>query len=133
MTTDVKKPQTCLNLSLARVLHVYGDHTALFADTGAPPLTLIQYTHLAPQIHFRLTKTWLDTLPAILFKTFNKSLPITNLQPSILDYHIRNSLHQLHIDPIIDSPPHMATMLHKSRERAYRRGNVLRTAIQKPS
>ena len=38
-TTDVKKLQTSLNLSLARALHVYGDHTALLANTGVPPLT----------------------------------------------------------------------------------------------
>jgi len=68
--TDVAKLQTSLNLFLARALHVYGDHTALLADTGVPPLTLIQYTHLA-QLHFRLTKTRPDTLPATLFKTFN--------------------------------------------------------------
>ena len=30
-TTDVKKLQTSLNLSLARALYVYGDHTALLA------------------------------------------------------------------------------------------------------
>jgi len=41
-TTDVKKLQTSLNLSLARALHVYGDHTALLADTGVPPLSLVQ-------------------------------------------------------------------------------------------
>jgi len=38
-TTDVKKLQTSLNRSLARTLHVYGNHTALLADTGVPPLT----------------------------------------------------------------------------------------------
>ena len=43
-TTDVTKLQTSINFSLARALHVYGDHTALLADTGVPPLTLIQYT-----------------------------------------------------------------------------------------
>ena len=115
--TDVKKLQTSLNLSLARTLHVYGDHTALLADTGVPPLTLIQYTHLA-QLHFRLTKTPSDTLPATLFKTFNKSLALNNLQPSTLDYHIRNSLHQLHIDPLVDPLPHMATLPHKSAHRS---------------
>jgi len=72
-TTDVKKLQTSLNFSLARALHVYGDHTALLADTSVPPLTLIQYTHLA-QLHYCLTKTRPDTLSATLFKTFNKSL-----------------------------------------------------------
>jgi len=46
-TNNVAKLQTSLNLSLARALHVYGDHTALLADTGVPPLDLIQYTHLA--------------------------------------------------------------------------------------
>ena len=39
--TDIKKMQTSLNLSLARVLHVYGDHTALLAaDTEIPPSLL---------------------------------------------------------------------------------------------
>ena len=46
-TTDVAKLQTSLNLSLARALHVYGDHTAVLANTGAPLLTLRQYTHLS--------------------------------------------------------------------------------------
>ena len=72
-TSNVTKLQTSLNLSLARALNVYGDHTALLADTGVPPLNLIQYTHLT-QLHFRLTKTHSDTLPATLFKTFNKPL-----------------------------------------------------------
>jgi len=125
-TTDVKKLQTSLNLSLARALHVYGDHTALLADTGVPPLSLIQYTHLA-QLHFRLTKTRSDTLPATLFKTFNKSLALSNLHPSTLDYHIQNSLHQLHIDPFMDPLPHMTTLPYKSHERAYR--NILSTTI----
>jgi len=79
-TTDVTKLQTRLNLSLARALHFYGDHTALLADTGVPPLNLIQYTHFA-QLHFRLTKTHSDTLPATLFKTVNKPRP---QQPSSL-------------------------------------------------
>jgi len=69
-TTDIKKLQTSLNLSLLRTLHVYGDPTALLADSGALPLTLIQYTYLA-QMHFCLTKTRLDTLPATLFETLN--------------------------------------------------------------
>jgi len=86
-TTDVTKLQTSLNLSLARALHVYGDHTALLADTGVPPLNLIQYTHLA-QLHFRLTKTHSNTLPATLFNTFNNSLALNNLHSSTLDYHI---------------------------------------------
>ena len=61
---DVKKPQTSSNLFLSRALHVYGDYTALLADTGTPPLALIQYTHLA-QMHFCLTKTRPYTLPAM--------------------------------------------------------------------
>jgi len=81
-TTDVAKFQTSLNLSLARALHVYGDHTALLADTGVPPLKLIQETHLA-QLHFRLTKTQPDTLPATLFKTFNKPIALDNLYPRL--------------------------------------------------
>jgi len=91
-TTDVAKLQTGLNFSLAHALHVYGDHTALLADTVVPPFNLIQYTHLA-QLHFRLTKTQPDTLPATSFKLFNKPLTLNNLHPFTLDYHIWNSLH----------------------------------------
>ena len=83
--------------------------------------------HLA-QLHFRLTKTRPDTLPATLFKTFNKSLALSNLHPSTLDYHTRHSLHQLHIDPLAEPLPHMVTLPHKSSERAYR--NILRTTIK---
>ena len=43
--TDIKKMQTSLNLSLARVLHVHGDHTGLSADTGMPPLQFTKYVH----------------------------------------------------------------------------------------
>ena len=57
----------------------------------------------------------------MLFKTVNKSLGLSNLHPSTLDYHIQNLLHQLNIDPLADPLPHMATgtLPHKSRERAY--------------
>jgi len=65
--TDMKKMQTSLNLSFAKVLHVYGDHTGLLADTGIPPLQLKKCVHLA-QLHFRLTLTRPDTLPAFLVK-----------------------------------------------------------------
>ena len=86
----------------------------------------MQYTHLA-QLRFRLTKSRPDTLHATLFNTFNKSLALSNLHPSSLDYHIWNSLHQLRIDPLVDPLSHMATLPHKSRERAYR--DILRTTI----
>jgi len=39
--TDIKKMQTSLSLSLARVLHVYGDHTGLLADTGHSSCTFL--------------------------------------------------------------------------------------------
>jgi len=82
--TDIKKMQTSLNLSLTRVLHVYGDHTGLLADTGFPPLQLTRYVHLA-QLHFRLTITRPDTLLALLFHRLNSSLPLPNLHTSTLD------------------------------------------------
>ena len=78
-------------------------------------------------MHFRLTKTRPDTLPAIPFRTLNKSQALHNLHPSTLDYHIWNPLYQLHIDSLVDPLPQKATLLHKSRERAYR--NILRTTI----
>ena len=53
------------------------------------------------QVHFRLTKTRLDTLRAIEFNTLKKSLALRELHPSqaTLDYQFRNSLHKLHVDP----------------------------------
>ena len=59
--------------------------------------------------------------------TFNKPLALNNLHPSTLDYHIRNSLHQLYIDPLVGPFPHMIIFPHKCRERAYR--NILRITI----
>jgi len=92
--TDIKKMQTSLNLFLARVLHVYGDHTGLLADTGIPPLQLTKYVHLA-QLHFRLAINRPDTLPALLFNKLNSSLPLSGyiLHTSTLDYHIRYAIH----------------------------------------
>jgi len=62
----------------------------------------------------------------ILFKTSKKSVALSNLNPLTLDYHILNSLHQLHIDPGKRSPScgHLAA---KSRERVYY--NIIRTTI----
>jgi len=68
----------------------------------------------ASSMHLRLTKTRPDTLPAILFKTFIKSIAQSNLRPTTLDYHIWNSLHQLTIDLLqfsskIIAPTHIYT------------------------
>ena len=100
-----------------------GNHTGLLADTGVPPLT----TTMLAQLHFRLTKTHSDALPATLFKTFNKPLALNNFHPSALDYHIQNSLHQLHIDPLVDLLPHMITFPQKCCKHVYR--NVLHNTI----
>jgi len=113
--------QTSLNLSLAIVLRVYGDHNALLADTGIPPLQLTQYVHLT-QLHFRLTITRPDTLPALLFKTLNTPFPLSNLHTTTLDYHIRYATHAFKIDRDLqtDPLPHMASQPSKNRERAFR-------------
>ena len=100
-----QKMLTSLNLSLARVLHVYDDHTGLLAGTGFPPLQLTRYVHLA-QLHFRLTITRPDTLPALLFKKLNSSLPLPNLHTSTLDYHIRYATHAFKIDLQTDPLPY---------------------------
>jgi len=118
--------QTSLNLSLARVLHVYGDHTALLADTGIPPLQLTKYVHLA-QLHFRLTIIRPDTLPALLFKKLNTPFPLSNLHTTTLDYHIRYATHAFKIDLQTDPLPHMASQPSKNRERAFR--NMMRKII----
>ena len=118
--------QTCLNLSLARVLHVYGDHTGLLADTGIPPLQLSRYVHLA-QLHFRLTITTPDTLPALLFHRLNWSLPLPNLHTSTLDYHMRYATHAFKVDLQNDPLPDMASQPTKSCECAFR--NMMRKTI----
>jgi len=120
---DIKKLQTSLKLSLARVLPVvYGDHTGLLADTGIPPLQLTRYVHLA-QLHFRLTINRLDTLPALLFKKLN----LPNLHTSTLDYHIRYATHAFKVDLQIDPLPDMSSHPTKNRERAFR--NMMRKNI----
>jgi len=120
--------QTILNLSLARVLHVYGDHTGLLADTGIPPLQLTRYVDL-DQLHFRLTITWArpDTLPALLFKKLNLSLPLPNLHTTTLDYHIRNATHAFKVDLQTDPLPDMTSQPPKNRERTL--PNMMRKTI----
>jgi len=112
--TDIKKMRTSLNLSLARVLHVYGDHTGLLADTGIPPFQLTRYVHLA-QLHLRLTITGPDTLPALLFHRLNSSFPLPNLHTSTLDYHIRYATHAFKVDLQTDPLPDMALQPTKNR------------------
>jgi len=111
--TDIKKMQTSLNLSLARVLHVYGNHTGLLSDTGIPPLQLTKYVHLA-QLHFRLTITRPDTLPTLLFNKLNLSLSLSNLPTSTLDYHTRYATHAFKIDLQTDPLPHMTSQPPKN-------------------
>jgi len=124
--TDIQKMQTSLNFSLARVLHVYGDHTGLLADTGIPPLQLTRYLHLA-QLHFRLTITRPETLPALLFKKLNSSLPLPNLHTSTLDYHIRYATYAFKVDLQTDPCPDMTSQTPKNCERAFR--NIMRKTI----
>jgi len=118
--------KTSLNLSLARVLHVYGDHTGLLADTGIPLRQFMKYVHLA-QLHFGLIITRPDTLPAILFKKLNSPFPLSNVHTSTLDYHIRYAIHAFKIDIQTDSLPHMASQTPKNRERRFR--NMIRNFI----
>ena len=120
--TDIKKMQTSLNLSL----HVYGDHAGLLADTGIPPLLLTRYVHLA-QLHFRLTITRPDTLPALLFQKLNSSLPLPNLHTSTLDYYIQYATHAFKVDLQTDPLPDMTLQPTKNRERAFR--NMMRKTI----
>jgi len=118
--------QSSLNLPLARVLHAYGYHTGLLADTGIPPLNLTKYVHLTQltkyvhltQLHLRLTITRPHTLPALLFKKLNTPLPLSNLHTTLLDCHIQYTTHAFKIDLQNDLIPHMASQPPKNRERA---------------
>jgi len=101
--------QTSLNLSLTRVLHVYGDRAVLrvLADIGIPTLKLTRCVHLA-QLHFRVTTTQLDTIHALLFKKLNTPFTLSNLHPTTFDYHIRYIIYELkwtHTHPL----PHVAS------------------------
>jgi len=114
--------QTSLYLSLARVLH---EHTALLADTGTPPLKLTRNVHCdLAKLHFRLTITKTDILPAPLFKKLNRPFPLSNLHTTTLHYHIRYATHAFKIDLQTDPLPHMASQPSKNRERAFR--NMIR-------
>ena len=114
--------QTSLNLSLARVLHVDGDHTGLLADTGITPLQLtsLRYVHLA-QLYLRLTISRPNTLAALLFDKLNSSLPFSNLHTSTLDYHIRYATHAFKVDLHTDPLPDMTSQNPTNRERAFRK------------
>ena len=103
--TDIDKMQTSLNLSLARVPHVCGDHRTLGRHRSPPP-QLTRYVHLT-KLHFRLTITRPDTLPALLFNKLNSSLPLFNLHTSTLDYHIRYATHAFKVDLQTDPLPDM--------------------------
>ena len=96
--------QTSPSLSLARVLHMYGDHTRLLTDMGIPLLKLTRCIYLA-EVHFRLIRTRLDTLsallfqklnlkPALLFQKLNTPLTLSNLHPTILDHHTRYTIYE---------------------------------------
>ena len=67
---------------------VYGSHSRLAAD-----LTLDKDLFFLPFSRAFLSLSL-------------KSLALHNLHPSTLDYHIRNSLYQLQVDPLIDPLPH---------------------------
>jgi len=101
--TDVAKLQTSLNLSLARALHVYEDNAALLTDTGVPPLT--SYNTPLPNNTFVSQTHSLIPFLLLCSRLLTSHSP-NNLHPSTLDYHIRNSLHQLHIDHLVDPLHH---------------------------
>ena len=90
------------------------------ADTGVPPPQLTRYLHLA-QLHFRLTITRPDTLPALLFTKLNLSLSLPNLHTSTLDYHIRYATHafkaDLQTDPHFTAPQKSRTCFSKHDEK----------------
>jgi len=111
---------------LARVLHVYGDHTGLLVDTGVPTLRLTKKVHLT-QLHCRLTITRPDTLPALLFVKPKSSFPLSHLYTSTLDYHKGYATHSFKIDLQTDPLPHMASQPPKNRECTLR--NMIRKFI----
>ena len=88
----------------------------------------MRYIHIT-KLHFRLTITRPDTLPALLFERLNSSLPLPNLHTSTLDYHIRYATHAFKVDSQTDILPDMTRTLQptKNRERAFR--NMMRKTI----
>ena len=68
-----------------------------------------------------------DTLPALLFKKLNSSLPLPNLHATTLDYHIRYATQAFKVDLQTDPLPDMTAQPPKNRERAFR--NMMRKTI----
>jgi len=68
-----------------------------------------------------------DTLPALLFKKLNSSLPLPNLHVTTLDYHIRYATQAFKVDLQTDPLPDMTAQPPKNRERAFR--NMMRKTI----
>ena len=83
----------------------------------------LKYVHLA-QLHFRLTITRPDTLPALFFKRLNSSLPLPNLHTSTLGYHIRYATHDFRVKLQTDTLPDMTSQPPKNRKCTFR--NIMR-------
>ena len=108
---NANQPQSVPGTSPTCIWRPHG----LLADTGIPPLQLTRYVHLA-QLHFRLTITRPDTLPALLFKKLNSFLPLPNLFTPTLGYHIRYATHAFKVDLQADVLPEMISQPTKNHD-----------------
>jgi len=94
---------------------------------ASPPLTSYKTPTLP---NYTLVSQKHSLIPFLLLcsRLLTSHSPSVTSTPLTLDYHIRNSLHQLHVDPLVDPLPRMVTLPHKSREHVYR--NILRTTLE---
>ena len=117
--------QTSLNLSLARVLHVYGDHAALLADRNPPsPINKIRlYRPTSFSAHHNQARYSSCTS----LQKLNTPIIFCNLHTTTLDSHMRYTTHAFKMDLQTDPLPHMASQPSKNRERAFR--NMMKTIV----
>jgi len=96
---QVQTLQASLNRSLSTILHAYGHPTALLAETGIPPLYIIQNVQLA-QLRFRLHSCPPATISRFLWQLWQPLLP--NVPLNTLESRMQTAV--CHVDMALVIP-----------------------------
>ena len=119
--TLVDELQAPLTRSLETCLHVFGDKTAILAETGVPPLSYTQHVQLA-QFHFRLRHHTHLVIPHFLWSYWASHLP--TLPTEALDRRMPASTRFLDPDRLVNPgilPRCVASAKEAHREKSYQR------------
>jgi len=100
--------------SSGNILRVQWLRKKFLANTGIPPFNLIRCVHLS-LIHFRITTTQLNTLPALMFTKLNSPLPLSSLHPNSCLPHPVHNLQIQNRPTHRPSPSHGLTSLQTPR------------------